>query len=180
MGSYTVVIMPDPPNDQGDSGDVLKLTIRVDAAESDTRVTDIAISTTGAAGLTSQKVFDIDIEAIVAALARRFSPSGTRAPLAPSRPAPVPVQRSEQMMLESASVSPVASRSAAPRDTDGEGGRAYRRMPDVNELRAAYERLGTVTAVAKHYGVPRHTAQGWMGRLRKLDPSLETSSTNDN
>ncbi|WP_157187436.1 hypothetical protein [Nocardia vinacea] len=179
MGSYTVVIIPDSPNGQGDSSDAPQLTIRVDASTSDTRVTGIAISTTGSAGLTSQQVCDIDIEAVVTALVRRFPSSGPRAAVAAAS-SEVPVGQSEQMMLENASVPEVADQAATPRSTDGEGGRAYRRMPDINELRATYEQLGTVTAVAKHFGVPRHTAQGWMGRLRKLDPSVETSSTNKN
>jgi hypothetical protein len=45
------------------------------------------------------------------------------------------------------------------------GARAYRRMPD--DLAATYAKSGSVTAVARHYGVPRHTAQGWIGRLRR-------------
>jgi transposase len=34
------------------------------------------------------------------------------------------------------------------------------------DLAEVYQRLGGVTAVAEHYDVPRHTAQGWIGRLR--------------
>ncbi|MFV2101620.1 hypothetical protein [Micromonospora sp. LOL_024] len=44
-------------------------------------------------------------------------------------------------------------------------GRVYRRMPD--DVVDVFNRTGTVTAVAEHYGVPRHTAQGWIGRLRR-------------
>ncbi|MFS8478165.1 MAG: hypothetical protein FWJ93_04195 [Micromonosporaceae bacterium] len=43
--------------------------------------------------------------------------------------------------------------------------RAYRRMPE--DIVAVFRRTGSVTATARHYGVPRHTAQGWVGRLRK-------------
>lgn len=45
--------------------------------------------------------------------------------------------------------------------------RVYRRMPDVAALREAYERAGTITGVAEYFGVPRHTAQGWITRLRR-------------
>jgi hypothetical protein len=45
--------------------------------------------------------------------------------------------------------------------------RAYRRMPEVKELLATHAKIGSVTKLAEHYGVPRHTAQGWMGRARK-------------
>ncbi|WP_238019606.1 hypothetical protein KZZ52_27735 [Dactylosporangium sp. AC04546] len=43
--------------------------------------------------------------------------------------------------------------------------RAYRRMPE--DLAEVYARSRSVNAVAAHYGVPRHTAQGWMIRLRE-------------
>ncbi|HKT06106.1 MAG TPA: hypothetical protein VJT31_41905, partial [Rugosimonospora sp.] len=43
--------------------------------------------------------------------------------------------------------------------------RAYRRMPD--DLATTYQQLSSITALAAHYDVPRHTAQGWMNRLRK-------------
>ncbi|MFF5176447.1 hypothetical protein ACFY2Q_00265 [Micromonospora sp. NPDC000316] len=45
--------------------------------------------------------------------------------------------------------------------------RAYRRMPDPSELKDIYLKNRTVTGVAKHYGVPTHTAQGWITRLRR-------------
>jgi transposase len=41
----------------------------------------------------------------------------------------------------------------------------YRRTPD--DLATVYENVGATTAaVAEHYQVPRHTAQGWVRRLR--------------
>ncbi|MEV0361048.1 hypothetical protein AB0H71_33845 [Nocardia sp. NPDC050697] len=56
-----------------------------------------------------------------------------------------------------------------PAITGEESRRSYRKMPNPDDLAGQYARLGTVTAVANHYGVPRHTAQGWVGRLRKLN-----------
>jgi hypothetical protein len=44
--------------------------------------------------------------------------------------------------------------------------RAYRRMPDAAEVLAAYQDSGSITKLAEHYGVPRHTANGWARRLR--------------
>jgi hypothetical protein len=43
--------------------------------------------------------------------------------------------------------------------------RAYRRMPD--DVVEVYRQAGGATALARHYGVPRHTAQGWLRRLRQ-------------
>jgi hypothetical protein len=45
-------------------------------------------------------------------------------------------------------------------------GRAYRRMPDADEVLAAYREVGTVSGLADFFGVPRHTVQGWARRLR--------------
>ena len=47
-------------------------------------------------------------------------------------------------------------------------GRAYRRMPEPNEVIDAFQQSGRVTAVAEHFGVPRHTATGWLRRLRRM------------
>ena len=44
------------------------------------------------------------------------------------------------------------------------GGRAYRRMPE--DFRAVYEQTSSPAALAEHYGVPRHTAQGWIRRVK--------------
>lgn len=63
-----------------------------------------------------------------------------------------------------ATVAKDGGQSAASRLANG---RAYRRMPDPGELEAAYTRIGSITGVAAEYGVPRHTAQGWFGRLRR-------------
>jgi transposase len=41
-------------------------------------------------------------------------------------------------------------------------------MPEADEVVAAYRQTGSTTAVAEHYGVPRHTATGWVRRLRRL------------
>jgi len=60
------------------------------------------------------------------------------------------------------------ARAAKAAEQPARTGRAYRRMPDAEELVAAYRQAGGTTAVAKHYGVPRHTATGWVRRLRRL------------
>jgi hypothetical protein len=59
------------------------------------------------------------------------------------------------------------ARTAAGKATAAAAGgeRAYRRAPD--DLAQAFQQAGGVTAVARHYGVPRHTAQSWVRRLRQ-------------
>ena len=54
-----------------------------------------------------------------------------------------------------------AARTGASRDGTG---RAYRRTPaDIVEV---FTQAPSATALARHYGVPRHTVQGWLRRLR--------------
>jgi hypothetical protein len=48
------------------------------------------------------------------------------------------------------------------------GERAYRRMPSPDDVLSAYSQVGTVSGLAEHFGVPRHTVQGWARRLRGL------------
>jgi len=59
-----------------------------------------------------------------------------------------------------------APATAAPAAA-GSGERVYRRMPD--DFAAVYAQAGTTAAIADHYGVPRYTAQGWVGRHKKQD-----------
>jgi outer membrane biosynthesis protein TonB len=62
------------------------------------------------------------------------------------------------------------ARTAAPTTT---GGRAYRRMPE--DLAAVYQQVGTPAAIAEHYGVPRHTAQGWIRRVKATNATTAES-----
>ncbi len=47
--------------------------------------------------------------------------------------------------------------------------RVYRRSP--SDLASVYQQAGSVTAVADHYNVPKHTAQGWIRTLRRRQAS---------
>jgi hypothetical protein len=46
------------------------------------------------------------------------------------------------------------------------GARTYRRMPDADEVMAAYRQAGTINGLAEHFDVPVHTAYSWARRLR--------------
>jgi hypothetical protein len=74
-------------------------------------------------------------------------------PTAPAKKAPT---RSRQTKAERAAAT---AQSTSDR-------RAYRRMPEPADVLAAYLEVGGTTALARHYGVPRHTATGWLRRLR--------------
>jgi hypothetical protein len=58
-----------------------------------------------------------------------------------------------------------ATKRTAKVVSSGREGRVYRRSPA--DLEAVYQQAGSVTAVADHYNVPRHTAQGWIRTLRR-------------
>jgi hypothetical protein len=60
-----------------------------------------------------------------------------------------------------------AARKTANAAADVAAERVYRRMPD--DFTAVYRQAGTAAAIADHYGVPRHTAQGWIRRHKKQD-----------
>jgi hypothetical protein len=62
--------------------------------------------------------------------------------------------------------SPRRRRSASSGGSAPEG-RAYRRMPPAEEVMATYAKVGTISGLAEHYDVPRHTAQGWARQLRR-------------
>jgi transposase-like protein len=48
-------------------------------------------------------------------------------------------------------------------------------MPEPAEVLAAYARAGSITGLAQHYGVPRHTANGWARRLRNQGHAIGRS-----
>jgi hypothetical protein len=52
------------------------------------------------------------------------------------------------------------------------GTRAYRRMPDPEQVMDVYHQTGTITGVAEHFNVPRHTVAGWARRLRSLGHTI--------
>jgi len=141
MSGYTVTIAPH----EGSSG--AHTTIQVDTAGGQPRVTEVHIRATGTDGLTAQQLPVLDLVALLSAL----GPAGS-----PALPAPEPVRESAR------------GRARRSRKEPERQGRAYRKMPDPDEVVAAWEETGKVSAVAEHFGVPRHTATGWLRRLRAM------------
>ncbi|WBB69093.1 hypothetical protein [Micromonospora sp. WMMD812] len=58
-----------------------------------------------------------------------------------------------------------ATKRTAKATSSAGKGRVYRRSPA--DLEAVYQQAGSVAAVADHYDVPRHTAQGWIRTMRR-------------
>jgi hypothetical protein len=177
---YTITISPEDANGA-------QTTVSVDVNGDQMRIIEVTVRSASGTGLSGGRMPDVDFDLLLRAInparqavatsgsdldADSISEAGSQADApAPRRSAP-----------------PVRSRGSAgegkPRGagTEGKrrqgkprvetsvppsvlGGRVYRRMPD--DLAEVYEQTQSVTAVAQHYDVPRHTAQGWMNRLRE-------------
>ncbi|WP_156623849.1 hypothetical protein [Mycobacterium sp. 852002-40037_SCH5390672] len=162
MSIYLITIQP--VGADGKPAESSRAVVRVDTGGSQPRIIEMTLQSSAPSGLTIGSLPAVDLGSVVEALQAGIlgadggdckapegvkSPSGVSEDLASTR---------QQHFMQ----------SAAPLRTEPERGRAYRRMPNVVELESVYNQIGTVTGVAKHYGVPRHTAQGWMARLRKL------------
>jgi hypothetical protein len=97
------------------------------------------------------------------------TPAGTAvAPeTAPATAEPVPAAAKATRVRATKTAPAKARRSAKPAAPSDDTGRVYRRMPDAAELAGAYHEATSVTELAAQYGVPRHTMNGWLGRLRR-------------
>ncbi|WP_405161487.1 hypothetical protein OG203_34870 [Nocardia sp. NBC_01499] len=187
MGKYTITITPEASDGTGSAGQP-SLTLHIDADTSEPRVTGVAVHSNAPEGLTATNFPHIDLTAIARALATRTTSAATESQLTlfASRPDTASIAR--KSTTDSARKPLPRTDDRKPKDTDSvavessgsineSNERAYRRMPDPHEVREKFRSIGTVTGLAKHYNVPRHTAQGWVGRLRKLDSSTSATPT---
>ncbi len=70
------------------------------------------------------------------------------------------------------STAKATSRRGRAADPAATAPRAYRRMPEPEQVMDVYRQTGSITAVAEHFGVPRHTVAGWARRLRTLGHTI--------
>lgn len=157
MSGYTVTITPSG----GQSG--AQTTIQVDTTSGAARVTELTVKA-GGLGLTPQDLPVIDLAGLVAALAPASVPVLTAAPAAPAQPA----RRGRGRKVAEAPKKTTRGRRAAAPEAPAKAGRAYRRMPDQEQVVAVYKENPSASVMATHFGVPRHTANGWIRRLKKL------------
>lgn len=172
MSGYTVTITPSG----GQSGP--QTTIQVDTTSGAARVTELTVRA-GGSGLSPQELPVIDLAGLVAALAPGSAPALAAAPAAPAV-ADAPAQPTRGRRGRKAAEAPKKStrgrrRGAAAEEAPAKAGRAYRRMPAQDEVVAAWNETRSATQVANHFGVPRHTATGWLRRLRQMGV-IESSS----
>ncbi|MEV6096229.1 hypothetical protein [Nocardia sp. NPDC051981] len=177
MSKYTIVIV------RGEhSGDVdyhPRMVLHVDTDRPSAQLTGLSVISHAPEGLTSKSFPDIDLAAVISALTSHMSTSSDNLG---SGPLPADGQATAELMVTSSKLPNDAT--LFEHETDGSVNlpesstvRAYRRMPAPEDLRKSFEQIGTVTGLAKYYQVPRHTAQGWIGRLKKLDAQASQKST---
>jgi hypothetical protein len=170
MSGYTVTITPSG----GQAGP--QTTIYVDTTSGAARVTEITTKAADGNGLAPQQMPAIDLAGLVAALAPgavSAIETGVEAPA-------VTAGRATRGRRGRGAAKAAKAAKAAPAKSAGRGrrrkaageepkaGRAYRRMPEQDQVVAAWRQSGSASAVAEHFGVPRHTATGWLRRLRTM------------
>jgi hypothetical protein len=178
VASFTITVTPD-------DGAGAQTTIRVKTAPGSARITELTVKAAGGGGLSPHELSAVDLDALIAAIA----PTGTTTvtELAADLPSGVPAHlpgkpgrrakaadtrsadnRSAGADARAADGKPRRGAATTHREQPDTGRRAYRRMPEVDEVLDAYRRVGGTTALARYFGVPRHTATGWLRRLRSM------------
>ncbi|MEJ3743543.1 hypothetical protein WEI85_09670 [Actinomycetes bacterium KLBMP 9797] len=187
MSKYVITITPD--NDGAAAADTAHTTVRVDTSTGQTRITELTVRAGTGGGLAPGDLPPVDLDLLVRALtapapAAALTAAEPTAPVAPAAPAATPapepdveaepVARRRRGRKAAAKATPAKTATArkstakrAQKATAG-GPRAYRRMPDADEVMAVYQEAGSITGVADHFGVPRHTVAGWARRLRQM------------
>jgi hypothetical protein len=159
VSGYTVTITPSG----GQSGP--QATIHVDTTDGTARVTELTVRPNGN-GLGPGELPQIDYAGLVAAL----NPTSVASASAPAtdRPRGRRGRRQAAPAKVAAAKATRTRRRAADTAAAPKAARAYRRMPEPDQVVAAWQDTGSTSAVAAHFGVPRHTASGWLRRLRAM------------
>ncbi|GAA3723976.1 hypothetical protein [Streptomyces tremellae] len=110
------------------------------------RIVELTVRAAHGGGVPSRAARDIDFEMLARAI------SGATAPVPP------------HPQTDSGD----GGRAPSPPRAETRTERPYRKMPDEAEVREVFLRTGSVGKVARHYDVPRYTAQAWVDRLRRM------------
>ena len=176
MSSYTITITPDDTTRAS-------TTLRIDVSDNAARITELLVRAGAAAGLSPQQLPAVDLDLLLRAVNPGAAPAIPEA-VAESSEAPArsaPTRRVRSARSAAGRTRRGAAKQAEPKAAAKRGGanagraakatkatttgeRAYRRAPA--DLVQVFAEVGGVTAVARHYGVPRYTAQSWIRRLR--------------
>ncbi|HEU4424414.1 MAG TPA: hypothetical protein VFR67_17950 [Pilimelia sp.] len=180
MSEYIITIVPVTEDDV--AGPISQTIVRVETQDGKPFIKELTMRGLEGSGLDATRLPHVDFEMLM----RAFLP-GTAQPV--TAPAPRPVDVPEQRPVprrstprSTADATPGTGAAAPSRRRAGvkashiQKGRAYRRAPEPEELAAAYEETGSIAGLAAHFGVPVHTAQGWISRLRRKNVFSTESS----
>lgn len=178
MSKYVITVTADVDG----ATEAAQTTIRVDLSSGQTRVTDLTVRSASGRGLAPADLPPLDLDLLVRALAAATPPPLAVAPAPPSpepveqvTPAPRRRGRKTAARKAPAKATKSAAKKATKRAAENVGTRAYRRMPEPEQVMDVYHQTGSITAVAEHFGVPRHTVAGWARRLRTLGHAIGRS-----
>ncbi len=184
MSSYTITITPDDTSNAS-------ATLRVSLGPTGARIKELTVRAGDGEGFAPEELPGFELSRLIGAIApagpviEAAAPAiAAGTPLAEvvhARAAAQPRRRgrpakaakataAKATATKSTATKSTAAKAAAAKTAGKKAGakkesRAYRRMPD--DVVAVYRQAGGATALANHYGVPRHTAQGWLRRLRQ-------------
>lgn len=170
MSRYVITIT----SDEGALADAAHTTVRVDTSTGQTRITELTVRAAGGGGLAPADLPPVDLDLLVRALtapALALPPVEEVAgpvdePPASEAAAPSRRGRARKQRGRGGKAATKATRRRTRRAA-GDGTRPYRRMPEAAEVLDAYEQVGSITGLAEHFGVPRHTVTSWARRLRQ-------------
>lgn len=177
--SHYVVTIASHGRDDADTESRPRLVVHVEVVGGEAHVVEFSALAPAGTDLASGDLPMVDLKRIAQVFGRVADHPATAAPDTVTAPAAAPARGSSASPAAAparySSGSPSAAKARSPRRTRarteaaGIGqARAYRKMPDPESLKQVYAEIGSIAGVAEHYGVPAHTAQGWIGRLRRL------------
>jgi hypothetical protein len=168
VSSYTITITPDDTTNAS-------ATLRVNLGLRGPRITELTVRAGDGDGFAPEDLPGFELSRLIGAIApgRAASAAALAAPTvdvvhAPAGPEPRRGRRGAKAATKATAKKTAAKKVTAKKATKKTGereARAYRRMPD--DVVAVFREAGGATALARHYEVPRHTAQGWLRRLRQ-------------
>jgi hypothetical protein len=163
VGHYLVTITPVPDGHTATS-QVLQTSMRVEAGNGRAVIKALTMHMPESAKLVAGDLLAVDLQLLAQAFAVPTAENGSSPGPLTHPHAPLVASSGEGVVT---TVDGAVASVARPAGATGRRERAYRRMPDPAELKAAYLETRSITGVAERYGVPTHTAQGWIGRLRR-------------
>lgn len=182
MNQYLVTITPVAGGD-GDAGPQPQMVVRVDVSDGEPHIVELTMRAPAHSDLASGELPPIDLERLAHVFRRTVTPTppAVAAGAEAVGTGPAPRRRGGRRSGRATAAATAGQEQPTPRpepvrpQAATKAPRAYRRMPDPDELRQVYTEVNSIAGVAKHYQVPTHTAQGWIGRLRRYDLTDATS-----